>query len=120
MELPALTKTLDECLKYGDKACFEKNVQKLLNKVSEERATELLASYLYNRYTTFKADSIAGLMEIVIRKNLNLGLVNFPDNNLFRAAILRGSVDLFDCYIEEFAQPYLKKDKKVDAIGFYV
>lgn len=120
MELEELTEALNECLDYGDKDCFNEKVDVLLNKVNEERAAELLASYLYHRYTTSKADSIAGLMEMIIRKNMNLGFINFPDNNLFRVAILHGSVDLFDCYNEEFCQPYIKKNKKIDAAELYI
>jgi hypothetical protein len=120
MELQELTEALNECLDYGDKTCFSEKIDLLLNQVNEERATELLATYLYNRYTSYKADSIAGLMEIIIRKNLNVGLVNFPDNNLYRVAVLHGSVNLFDCYLEEFCQPFLKKNESIDAVEFYI
>ena len=108
MEIEELTEALNECLDYGNKACFSEKVDLLLNQVNEERATELLASYLYNRYTTYNADSIAGLMEMIIRKNINVGFVNFPDN------------DLFDCYVEEFCQPYLEKNKTIDAAELYI
>ena len=59
-------------------------------------------------------------MEMIIRKNINVGFVNFPDNNLFRVAVLHGSVDLFDCYVEEFCQPYLEKNKTIDAAELYI
>jgi len=120
MELNELTSKLNECLDHGNRACFSKEVEELLANVSEERAASLLSEYLFNRYTSHKADSIAGLLEIILRKNVNLGSVNFPDNNFLRVAILRGSNDLFDCYLEEFCTPYLESNKKIDEDEFYI
>ena len=35
-------------------------------------------------------------------------MLKFPENDMFRAAILRGSVDLYECYIEEAIVPFVK------------
>ncbi|MEI6627540.1 MAG: UDP-N-acetylmuramate dehydrogenase, partial [bacterium] len=43
----------------------------------------------------------AKMMEIIIRKRPNLAMLQFPENYLFRVAVLRGSTDLYECYIEE-------------------
>ena len=111
MNIEELTKRFQECLDTGDFECFEKKLELFLAKEEEDKASHLLSQFLFNHFTTFKADGTAKLLEIIIRKNSNLALVKYPDNYLYRVVVLRGSVDLFKCYTEEFLMPYLSKKK---------
>ena len=76
-----------------------------------------MATRLFARYITHKADSTAKLMEVIIRQKPRLSMFKFPANDMFRAAIARGSVDLYECYIEEAIEPHLQgktEDKQTD------
>ena len=46
-------------------------------------------------------DSVAGLMEMAIRKNKEWALVNGNNNPLVQSIIQSGSMDLYECYTEE-------------------
>lgn len=91
------------------------SVVELLQHLSEEEASKELSMLLYKRYTTFKEESTARLMEVIIRTRPQLALLKFPENFFFRVAVLRGSMELYQCYIEEAILPYLE-DKNEDEI----
>lgn len=57
---------------------------------------------------------MAGLMQMIIHENPNLALLKFPENHFYRLAVIKGSIDLYECYIDEAIIPFLK-DKDEDA-----
>ncbi|ROI14814.1 hypothetical protein [Epilithonimonas hominis] len=85
-------------------------IDSLIVEVGVEEASEIYATLLLQKFTHFSADTCAKLMEIAIRTNMQIALVKFPVNPFFRLAIFKGSVDLYECYIEEFIQPLLAKN----------
>ena len=113
--LDSIKQKIEDCAQQLDLKGFESNVEELLNESDDKKASLILSEILMNRYTTNKSDSTAKLMEIVIRKNPELAMVNFPDNYLFRVAILKRSWELYECYLEEAIYPYLK-NKSEDKI----
>lgn len=119
MNYKELSELLQESVDFGDKKGFAETVKQFIKTASEEDAAEYLASFVHTYFTTYKADAAAGLMQIILQEKQSLGFVYFPDNTFFRSAILHGSLDLFNCYNEEFVQPYLKKKPKVNADEFY-
>ena len=119
MKLEKLTEILDECLTYVDVKCFENEVSNLLEKVTDDEALDLLSNYLHNYYSSLKADSCAGLLQIIIRKKPALALLGFPDNTFFKSSMLHGSTDLFDCYLEEFVVKHVANLDEADEFEFY-
>lgn len=106
---------LDDSYNYGDNKRFIENVKIYLKLVAEEEASRDLAEFIYNKYTTYKADAMSGLMQMIIRENPNLALLKFPENYFYRLAVIKGSMDLYECYIDEAIEPFLK-DKDEDAV----
>ena len=98
---------IEDCMVRCDASGLGKNVEELLKLTNDEDACMELSKRLFNRYNTFKADSTAKLMEIIIRKNPKMAMIKFPENYLFRLCVIRGSMDLYECYIEEVVEPFL-------------
>jgi hypothetical protein len=107
MEKEAILVEIEDCLIRCDAKNLLLNVEELLKVTTEEDASMELSQQLFTRYNTFRADAIAKLMETIIRKYPNLAMLGFPANYFFRLAIVRGSVDLYECYIEEVIEPFL-------------
>lgn len=98
---------MDECLDFGSIPGFKEQVGNLLKIHSDEEVSLLIAQYLSEKYTAFKAEGLATYLEVAIQKRPNLAMLNHPDNPLFKLAVIRGSKDLYDCYMEEAVQPIL-------------
>nr|AMP55550.1 hypothetical protein [uncultured bacterium] len=76
----------------------------ILNELSElqsEEATIILMRAFLRYYRAQKADFIATFMERAIRFNPEWALIENPNNPLFRVALISGSKDIYDCYVEE-------------------
>lgn len=80
---------LDELVSYDDK-----------------EVSQLIADAFVQQYTSMKADVLAFYMEKAIRKNLNWAYILDDENPLFKTAIFKGSMDLYDCYMETVPKPY--------------
>ena len=106
---------IEDSMERCDATGLAINVEELLQATDEETACKELSMKLFNRYTTFKAESTAKLMEVIIRTSPDLAMLKFPENFLFRVAILKGSTELYECYIEEAILPFLE-DKTEDEI----
>lgn len=111
----AILEEIERCMSECDLQGLQINVTELLQDTSEFEASKELSMLLYKRYTTFNEESIAKLMEVIIQTNPQLALVSFPENFLFRVAVLRGSMELYQCYMEEAIDPYLL-DKNEDEV----
>ena len=96
------------------------NVESLLKVFSIEDSSKAIAQILMNNFTTFKADALAKLMEVIIRSHPNIALINLPENFLFKMINFVGSKDLYDCYMEEAIQPYLKSKSQDDIDNCYM
>ena len=98
---------LEENLQQGNLKGFAENLDNLFHSVSEEKVCKILSVIFFQYYTRYKADYLAKFLEISIRKSPGMALLNHPENDLFKLTILRGSKDLYDCYIEEGVAPFL-------------
>jgi hypothetical protein len=105
MEKHEILKQIENCIINGSINGLEKNLDLLFNDIPDEETSKHLALIIAKLYTRFKADMFAKVLEVIIRKRPNLGLINHPNNFLFQMAVVKGSKDLYDCYIEESALP---------------
>ena len=94
-------------------------VEKLLTIVSDYEASQELATLFIKNYTLYKADALAAILEIMIHGHKRLALVNGALNPLFRLAIFKGSVDLYECYMEEAIYPFLEDKCEEDKNEYY-
>lgn len=120
MKKEDILEKIDDCMLRCDAKGLAENVDELLKVSKQEEACYDLATRLFARYNTFKADSTAKLMEIIIRQKPRLAMLKFPENDMFRAAILRGSMDLYECYIEEAIEPFLKGKSENKTVDCYM
>lgn len=120
MNKEELFEKLNECIAYGDLEVILENVTLFQKGISEEEASRDFAEYLYHNYTTYKADTLAAIMQIMIKSNPNLALLKFPENFLYRLVIIKGSIDLYNCFIEEAIEPYLKAKDEDDQLDYYM
>ncbi|QXP71272.1 hypothetical protein H0I29_04070 [Polaribacter sp. R2A056_3_33] len=120
MKKEELFKNLDECFSYADKKGLLENIQEYQKEISEEDASRDFAEYIYVNFTTYKADAMAGLLQMMVRDNPQLALLKFPENFLYRLVIIKGSTDLYECFIEEVIEPFLKGKDKDDQLDYYM
>lgn len=120
MSKEELFEKLNDCYDYGDKQGIIVNIEKYQKNVSEEEASRDLAEYIFLKFTTFKADAMAGLMQIMLKVNPNFALLKFPENYFFRLAVLKGSVHLYQCYVEEAIEPFLNGKDENEISDYYL
>ncbi|WP_026914228.1 hypothetical protein [Christiangramia portivictoriae] len=110
---------MDECLDSASVSGFEELVENLLEIYSEEETSLIIAQYFMGKYSAFKADALATYLEAAIRKQPTLALIKHPENPFFKLAVIRGSKDLYDCYMEEAIYPYMKSKSENERTDFY-
>jgi len=120
MKKEELFKKLNDCYNCGDQAGIVEHIKNYQNFVSEENASKDLAEYIYTEFTTYKADAMAGIMQLVIESNPNLALIKFPENYLFRLVVIKGAMDLYNCFIEEAIEPFLKGKDEDEQSDYYM
>ena len=104
------TEKIEECFYNAQVSELPELIKSLIEETSVEEAAEEYAKLLLQKFTHYCADTCAKLMEIAIRTDMQMALAKFPVNPLFRLAVFKGSVDLYECYIEEFIEPLLEKN----------
>lgn len=120
MKKEQILKKVEDCMGRCDDKGLASSVEELLKVLDDEDASRELSELIFNNYNTFKAEAIAKMMEIIIRQRPNLGMLEFPVNHLFRAAVLRGSMELYKCYIEETIELFLKGKSDVEMVECYL
>ena len=107
MNAELLTAMMEDSMIEGNIDKFNESLDLMLNSFSIEDVSQTISLIIKNQYTRHKADYLAKFMEIAIKRNINLAITNHPDNFLLRAALVTGSMDLYNCYIEAGVQPFL-------------
>ena len=107
MKLENIKELLETSIIEGDLEGYTDNLEILIRSTSIDDVSESLSVIFYKQYTRYKADYLAKFLEIAIRRSPNVAILNYPENFLFKLAILRGSKDFYDCYIEEGVVPFL-------------
>lgn len=119
MDRATLFSTLNEYFNYGAQDEIEKTIQKHIDENEIEVACEDIAEYIYDRYSSSNADAMAALMEMAIRHNREIALVKFPNNYLFHLILLTGSLDLYECFMEEAIEPHLEGKHEDETADYY-
>ena len=119
MEKEKILKIMYNCLDSADLVGFENQVKLYLQTYGEEASSQDLAMFLVKEYTASRADTIAMLMEIIIRQNPNIALINHPENHFFRIAMITGSLELFECLTDESIEPHLENTSDEEYKAYY-
>ena len=80
MNKQQLLSEIKYCFDNGQIRPLEDLINQLVEIVGLEQASIDYAQLLLNKFTHFKADTVAKLMEIGIRSNMGLGVASFPKN----------------------------------------
>ena len=110
----AISQKLAGCMDGGHINGFVK----VLDSLKEEPAQNAcicIGQALMMDYTSFKADSRAKFLETALRHTPEWGKLGGAKNPLFRVSFAIGSMDLYECFIEEV--PGLDEDFFLDAYG---
>ena len=119
MKKQEILKSIENDIYSGSLKAFDKNIGLLFEIETDFEASKQLATIIAKQYTRFKADMLAKFMEIILRKKPSIGLTNFPDNFLFRVSIIKGSKDLYDCFVEESILPAIKELDEDDKSTYF-
>ena len=111
---------LENCADTNDFKGFEKYLEELFKVTDDTNASLLLSAFLMNRFTSATATEVAKLLELIINTNPELAMINFPDNCFFQAAVLRGSFELYQCYMDEAIESYLYDKSSDEAYKCYM
>jgi hypothetical protein len=120
MKTEKIIKDIIKCLDIADFNTIDKKLDELLNILSDDEASNLLSGMIFKQYTTYKSGYLATLMEKIIRKKPELAQVNHPENFLFKLAFIKGSKELYECYIEEAVEPFLQGKTKDEVEMYYL
>ena len=115
-----LLSKLEKCADSNDLEGFTTYVEELLLVTDVTNASLLLSAFLLNRHTTSNSKDTAKLLEIILSNNEELAMINFPDNCFFQAAVLKGSMELYECYMEEAIESYLYDKTEDEAYTCYM
>jgi len=111
---------LEKCADGNDLQGFNSYVEELLLVTDVANASLLLSAFLLNRHTTSNSNATAKLLEIILNSNDDLAMINFPDNCFFQTAVLKGSIELYECYMEEAIESYLYDKSEDEAYTCYM
>lgn len=110
----AISQKIVNCMDAGQLAAFSKMLDALQNEPAKNVCLCLGQAFIMG-YTSFKADSYAKYLEIALRHSPEWGEFGGVNNPLFRASFLVGSMDMYECFIQEV--PGLNEDFFVEAYG---
>ena len=111
---------LEKCADTNDLQGFSSCIDELLLVTDVANASLLLSAFLLNRHTTSNSNATAKLLEIILNSNDDLAMINFPDNCFFQTAVLKGSIELYECYMEEAIESYLYDKSEDEAYTCYM
>ena len=111
---------IEKCAGTNDLQGFSSYIDELLLVTDVTNASLLLSAFLLNRHTTSNSKDTAKLLEIILNSNDELAMINFPDNCFFQAAVLKGSMELYECYMEEAIESYLYDKTEDEAYTCYM
>jgi len=120
MSAEQILNEINECIYNSDVNSLANNIDIITELLSDEEVSKELSMLLFQNYTSFKADALAKMMEIIIRKRPELALLKHPENFLFRVAIIKGSFELYECYIEEAVEPFLANQDADEQEMYYL
>lgn len=89
-------------LQNADFVGYDKFLSNLKDLEVNEVATIFMRGFL-RYYRAQKGDYIAVFMEKALRYKPEGAMKEDPNNPLFRTTLISGSIDLYNCYIEEVA-----------------
>jgi hypothetical protein len=111
---------LEKCADKKDLKGFNSLIDELLLVTDINNASLLLSAFLLNRHSTANSKDTAKLLEIILSSDVEFAMINFPDNCFFQTAVLKGSMELYECYMEGAIESYLYDKSEDEAFDCYM
>jgi hypothetical protein len=83
-------------------------VENYTNLSDVQTASIDLSAFLAFQYDHDKEEDLATIMYLMLKANRDIGLINFPENNFFKIALITGSFGLLDVYLTQIISYYLE------------
>ena len=119
METEQIIAEIEELLDFADVEGAVMQLMDYCSNLSDLEASKLIFEVIGRQYNNFKSDMLAAFLEVIIRRSPNLAQVNYPDNFLFKLCVTTGSMDLYDCFVEEAAERFLKGKSEEEIEDYY-
>jgi hypothetical protein len=111
--------TLIKHYNNGARLQIKKTIENYIEQSNLEEACKDIAEFIYIQYTSINADAMAGILEMAIKHKPEIAQVRFPENYLFRLTVIKGSKDIYDCFMEEAIEPFLESKNEEESAEYY-
>ena len=98
---------------------FITNLEEAKKVFSKAELANELSKLLLLNYTSFREEGIAYFLELIIKSDSELALMDGDNNKFFKVAVMRGSFSLLECLFEKAYDPHfltIDEDEKFDFI----
>lgn len=106
-----------KCFLSASLPTINQEIAKLLEFMDEANVSQKIATLFIKDYTFYQSDYFAAILASIIQEHRGLALVNGVKNPFFQMAIFKGSIDLYECYMDMAIIPLLE-DKGKDQTGY--
>ncbi|MCB9190293.1 MAG: hypothetical protein H6602_01320 [Flavobacteriales bacterium] len=119
MNINSLKENLSIAIDEGYMSEIDSLLDSLLSAMKPSMAADELSELIFKKYTTFKSNLLSVVLEMALRKDINLAQVHYPQNPIFKLCFLTGSTELFDCFLEEAAEKIVSDKSAEEASTYY-
>jgi hypothetical protein len=117
MDKNTILKELSLDIEEASTSSFKSNLEEAKKLFSKKELIDELSKILLVNYTSYKEDGISYFLEIILKSDVEFGIIDEDQNKFFRLAVLKGSMKLLECLFEEAYTPYFSdkdEDEKFD------
>ena len=112
MDKSTILKELALDIEEASASSFKSNLEEAKKFFTKNELIDELSKILLENYTSYREDGISYFLEIILKSDIEFGIINEDQNKFFRLAVLKGSMKLLECLFEEAYDPYfLDKDE---------
>lgn len=117
MDKNTILKELTLDIEEASASSFKSNLEEAKKLFSKNELIDELSKILMVNYTSYREDGLAYFLEIILKSDVEFGIINEDQNKFFRLAVLKGSMKFLECLFEEAYNPYFSdkdEDEKFD------
>lgn len=99
---------IDNSVSYHDLEKFKVDVQRVLDTYDDQAACLFFCKYFIRNYMSYRSGYLAIFVELLIKEWPEFATLQFPRNPLFIFIMAKGSIDIYECFMEEAIEPLLE------------
>lgn len=113
-----LYQAIDTCVSYNDQKQFKVHVVEVLSIYEKNEACLFFCKYFIRNYMSYRSGYLAIFVELLIKEWPEFATLQFPRNPLFIFIMAKGSIDIYECFMEEAIEPLLQELTNDDAYDY--